>query len=186
MKNKVLLAGILSFLCLQINAQNVVEDYYVDNKGIVVIFGIFILTCLVCYIIAKVKSKRGQLVLTANGGDKALLIITAVCLFIAALFGNELPDSFTQVLYIAAGICFCWSIYFSISHNLDNIGHILISCLAKIFIIWLFVMTLFILLIILIVSIVISMTNRNDKDGEYILLKYDRSLNAFIGYRYRE
>ena len=149
-------------------------------------FGIFIAACLVCYIIALVKSKRGLLVLTANGGDKALLIITAICLFVAALYGKMPYDSqFALVLYIIAGICFCWSLYFSIRLNFDNFGHILISCLAKIFIIWLLVMLLFILLIIIIVSIVFTIMNRNDNDGDYILLKYDRGLDAFIGYKQR-
>ena len=183
---KSLLVTIFTLTCLNANAQNVAEDFYANNQEIVIASGIFLLACLICYIIARVKSNRGQLVLTANKGDKALLIITAVCLFVTAFFWGNAPATFPfpLILYITAGVCFCWTIYFSIRYNLGNVIHILISCFAKIFIIWLFVILLFLLLVILIISIVIFFMNKNDREGEYILLKYDSRLDAFIGYKY--
>jgi uncharacterized membrane protein len=90
-----------------------------------------------------------------------------------------------MVLFIVAGVCFVGTVIFSIIYNSGNISGILLSIFAKIFIVWLTVFMLLLVLIILIISIIITLTTKSKDDDEYIIMKYDRTLDAFIGYRYR-
>jgi hypothetical protein len=185
MKIKLLLAGILASLCVNVKAQNVVESFYDNNQETVIMAGIFLLACLICYIIAKVKSKRGEMVLTANGWDKALLLITPACVFVSWFWGfDHEPNSIQTVLFIVAGVCFAGTLIFSIMFNKGNIAGILLSIFAKIFIIWLTIFVLFLALCILIISIVITIMSKDKDDDKYILLKYDKYLDAYVGYKY--
>ena len=60
--------------------------------------------------------------------------------------------------------------------------NIVISILAKLFIIWLTVFVIFLLIAIFIFTVIISMMKGHDNDDEYILLKYDQTLRAYVGY----
>ena len=185
MKSKLLLVGILSFLHLNANAQNVAESFYANNQATVIAVGIFWIACLVCYIIARVKTKRGQMVLTANNWDKTLLLTTPSCLFVSWFFGfDHTPNTIQTVLFIVAGACFVGTVIFSITHNSGNITSILLSIFAKVFIIWLTVFILLLVLVILLIAFLITITTKSSDDDEYILLKYDKTLNAFVGYRF--
>ena len=178
-KKKIALTGILSVACLSVKAQNVVAD----NQTMLISVGVLFLACLICYIIAIVKSRRGQMVLTANGWDKVLLLTTPVCLFIAWFWGfdNALND-IQLVLLIIAGAGFVGTTIFSITHNQENVTNILLSIVAKIFIVWLTLFLLILVVVVLIISVLISITNKKDED-EYILVKYDRVLDAYVGYK---
>jgi hypothetical protein len=185
MKLKLLLAGVLTFLCLSASAQNVVERYYDNNQTAVIMGGVFLLACLVCYIIARVKSKRGTMILTANGWDKALLLITPACIFIAWFWGfDHEPNGIQTVLFIVAGACFIGTVIFSILFNKGNIAGILLSIFAKIFIVWLTLFIILLVLTILIISLVITFMSKDKDDDKYILLKYDKYLDAYVGYKY--
>jgi hypothetical protein len=185
MNLKLLLAGILAFSCLNVNAQNVAERFYDNNQTAVIMAGILWLACLVCYIIASVKSKRGTMILTANGWDKALLLITPACIFVSWFWGfDHEPNGIQTILFVVAGACFTGTVIFSIVFNKGNITGILLSILAKIFIVWLTLFILLLVLTILIISIIIAFMTKDKDDDKYILLKYDKYLDAYVGYRY--
>ena len=61
--------------------------------------------------------------------------------------------------------------------------YILISILAKLFIIWLTLIIILLLIAVFVISVIISFINDHDDDDEYILLKYDRTLHAYVGYK---
>jgi preprotein translocase subunit SecG len=185
MNPKLLFAGLLTSLCLNVNAQNVVESFYDNNQATVIMAGVFLLACLACYIIARVKSKRGQMVLTANGWDKALLLVSPACLFASWFWGfDHEPNDIQAVLFIVAGACFVGTVIFSIAFNKGNFVNILLSIFAKVFIVFLTLLILLLVLIILVISIVIALMTKSKDDDRYILLKYDKYLDAYVGYSY--
>lgn len=148
-----------------------------------IITGIVFLILLVFYIIAKVKSKRGELILTANGWDMAMLLACPVAIFVAWCWGFDHSLNTVQIVcLVIAGLCLAGTIIMSIVHNSGSFIDILISVLAKLFIVWLTFMVILILIVVLIVSILISIM-RSHNDDEYILLKYDHALRAYVGYR---
>lgn len=154
-----------------------------SNQNLI-IAGIVFLFLLVFYIIAKVKSKRGELVLTANGWDMAMLLACPVAIFVAWCWGFDQPLNTVQIVcLVVAGLCLVGTIIMSIVHNSGNFMHIVISVLAKLFIVWLTLMAIFLLIVALIVSIMISIMRSHNDGDEYILLKYDHALRAYVGYR---
>lgn len=149
-----------------------------------IIMGVALAILLVFYIIAKVKSKRGELVLTANGWDMAMLLICPVAICIASIWDFDHPLNTAQVVcLVIAGLCLVGTIIMSIVHNQGKLMNIVISILAKLFIIWLTVFVIFLLIAIFIFTVIISMVKGHDNDDEYILLKYDHALRAYVGYR---
>lgn len=151
---------------------------------ILIVVGVILLTLLVFYIIAKVKSKKGQLVLTANGWDMAMLLACPVAVFVAWCWGFDHPLNTVQIVcLVIAGLCLIGTIIMSIFHNSDRFMHIVISILAKLFIIWLTFMVILILVTAFIVCLLLSMMRSHNDDDEYILLKYDHALHAYVGYR---
>lgn len=148
-----------------------------------IIMGIAFVILLAFYIIANVKSKRGELILTANGWDMAMLLACPVAIFVAWCWGFDQPLNTAQIVcLVIAGLCLAGTITMSIVHNSGSFVDILISILAKLFIVWLTFMVILILIVVLIVSILISIM-RSHNDDEYILLKYDHALRAYVGYR---
>lgn len=153
-------------------------------QNVDLIIGISVLVILLtCYIIALVKSKRGEMILTSNGWDMALLLICPICLFIGGCFGADSPYiTVVSVLWSIAVVCLIGSIIFSIVANKESIWKILCSILAKLFIVLLTIFVLFLLLAMLVFYITIQLVRDRNED-EYILLKYDRFLQAYVGYR---
>jgi len=138
---------------------------------------------LICYIIARVKLKRGNLVITANFFDKILIIVSPILFFVAWCIGfdHELSP-FQIILLVLSGLMLVGSILFSIFTNLGNVFHIIISILAKIFI-FIFTNFLLLLLVVLVVfSFVRAVTSHNDTEGTYVM-KYDHFLDQWVGYR---
>lgn len=143
-----------------------------------------LLILLVFYIIAKVKSKRDELVLTANGWDMAMLLICPVAICIASIWDFNHPLNTAQVVcLVIAGLCLVGTIIMSIVHNQGKLINVVISILAKLFIIWLTAFVIFLLIAIFIFTVIISMVRGHDNDDEYILLKYDHALRAYVGYK---
>lgn len=155
-----------------------------DTSTTLIIAGAAFLVLLVFYIIAKVKSNRGDLVLTANGWDMTLLLACPIAIFIAWCWGLNHPLNTAQTICIViAGLCFVGTAIMSIVHNEGDFMNILISVLAKLFIVWLTLMIILLLITIFIFSVIISCIREHNYDDEYILLKYDRALHAYVGYK---
>ena len=155
-----------------------------SNTTILIIMGVAFVTLLIFYIIAKVKSKRGKMVLTANGWDMAMLLICPAALFIAWCWGFDQPLNTAQIVcLVIAGLCFVGTMIMSIVHNSDRFMDVAISILAKLFIVWLTFVVILILVVTLMVCLVISVMGRHGDDDEYILMKYDHALQAYVGYR---
>lgn len=156
-----------------------------DKRTLYIILGVVLLITLVCYIIALVKSKKGEMTLTTNGWDMALLLTCPVLILVGS-FMQENP-SLAQTRYIlwgVAGVCFIGSVIFSIVSNKGSFWKILCSILAKVFIVWLTMVIIMLLIAIFIFYLIaFFMRDRSEDDGEYILLKYDKFLKAYVGYK---
>lgn len=154
------------------------------NTTTLIIMGIAFVILLVFYIIAKGKSKKYELVLTANGWDMAMLLACPVAIFVAWCWGFDHPLNTVQIVcLVIAGLCLIGTIIMSIVHNSSSLMDIVISVLAKLFIIWLTLMAIFLLIVALVVSVLITLMRSHNEDEEYILLKYDHALRAYVGYR---
>lgn len=154
-----------------------------EGSTILIIMVCIFVALLVFYIIAKSRSKKGDLVLTANGWDMALLLATPIALFIAWCWGFDHPLNTAQIVcLVVAGLCFAGTCIMSYIHNRDDYGDIAISILAKLFIILLTFWTIAIVLTIIAIVFIFSLIAHSP--GEYIVLKYDHFLHAYVGYRY--
>ena len=154
------------------------------NNTSLIISGAVLLVLLVFYIIAKVKSKRGELILTANGWDMAMLLTCPVAICIASCWDFNHPLNTAQIIcLVIAGFCLIGTIIMSIVHNQGSIMPIVISILAKLFIVWLTLFVIFLLIVVLVVSVMITLMKGHNEDDGYILLKYDRALRAYVGYK---
>lgn len=155
-----------------------------NQQTLYIILCCVLLVALVCYIIALVKSKKGEMVFTANGWDMTLLL-TCPILILVGSFMQENPslDTIRYVLWGIAGVCFIGTIIFSIVSNKDSIWKMLCSILAKIFVIWLTMFVILLLIVIFVVYVILFFVRDRNEDGEYILLKYDRFLKAYVGYK---
>ena len=153
-------------------------------QNVDVIIGISILVVLLtCYIIALVKSKRGEMVLTSNGWDMALLLACPIFFFAGWCVGLQPPfNTFQYVVWGLSIICLIGTIVCSIVSNLDSFWKILCSILAKLFIVLLTLGVIFLILLILVFQFTMLLL-RDREEEEYILLKYDRFLHAYVGYR---
>ena len=155
-----------------------------DTSTTLIIAGVAFLVLLIFYIIAKVKLNRGDLVLTANGWDMAMLLACPVAIFIAWCWGFDHPLNTAQTICIViASLCFVGTAIMSIVHNEGDFMNILISVLAKLFIVWLTLMIILLLIAVFLFSVIISCIGEHNDGDEYILLKYDRALHAYVGYK---
>lgn len=153
-----------------------------DQQGLI-IFCVGLAITLTCYIIALVKSKRGEMVFTANNWDMALLLTCPVLLLVGWMMQeNSSLDTVRYVLWAIAGACFVGTAIFSIVSNLGSIWKILCSILAKVFVVWLTMFLLMLMIAAAIVYAILFMVRDHDEE-EVIVLKYDRFLKAYVGYR---
>lgn len=154
-----------------------------DGKGKLTITISALVGLLISYIIAKIKSKNGELVITANTVDKLLIIISPVLFFIAWCPGidHELY-AFQITLFTLSGLLLQGSIIFSIVANKGNAMNTSLSIMAKLFI---FAMTVFLLLLyitILIAKFMLSVMSHSHHEGTFVV-KYDHFLDQWVGYR---
>lgn len=154
-----------------------------SGKAGLILWVVVLVILLICYIIARVRSKRGDLVITANIFDKILIIVSPILFFIAWCIGFDHELTPLQIiLLVLSGLMLIGSILFSIFANLGNIFHIIISILAKIFI---FIFTNFLLLLLVVIvvfSFMRAVTSHGDREGTYVV-KYDHFLDQWVGYR---
>ena len=138
---------------------------------------------LTCYIIALVKSKRGEMVFTANGWDMAMLLACPVFFFLGWFKGVVPPyNTFQYVVFGLSAACFVGTMLFSIFTNMGSIWKILCSIFGKMFIIWLTLFVLLLILTILVAYIIIQLMKGREEEMVF-LVKYDRFMRAFVGYR---
>lgn len=155
-----------------------------DNQQGLIIFCVGLAITLTCYIIALVKSKRGEMVFTANNWDMALLLTCPVLLLVGWMMQeNPSLDTARYVLWSIAGICFVGTAIFSIVYNKGSLWKMLCSILAKVFVVWLTMFILMLLIAILIFYVIMSLVREHGEEDEYILLKYDHFLKAYVGYK---
>lgn len=154
-----------------------------DGQGKLAISISVLVVLLVSYVVAKVKSKDGELVITANTIDKILIITAPVLCFIAWCPGIDHELSAFQVtLFSLSGLMLQGSIIFSITANKGNILNISLSIMAKLFI---FILTFFLLLLfvaVLVISFMLS-AMRHSRYEETFVMKYDHFLDQWVGYR---
>ena len=139
-----------------------------EGQGKLAISISVLVVLLVSYVVAKVKSKDGELVITANTIDKILILTAPVLCFIAWCPGIDHELSAFQV--------------FSITANKGNILNISLSIMAKLFI---FILTFFLLLLfvaILVISFMLSAMSHSRYEETYVV-KYDHFLDQWVGYR---
>lgn len=151
-----------------------------DGPGswIISITGLIIL--LAAYITARVKSKKRELVITANTFDKILILLSPVLFFIAWCIGFD--SEFSIVLLSLSGVMLQGSIIFSFIANKGDWLNITLSIMAKLFIFVLTVFLLFLFLAYLIISFLITISRHSSMEETYIV-KYDHFLDQWVGYR---
>jgi hypothetical protein len=106
---------------------------------------VFLLASLVCYIIGRVKLKKGEIVLVANGWDVALLLVSAVgffLLWVSTWESNNWAKN-EKVLFLCIGVAaYLGSVVMSVVHNKSSFGKNLVSALAKVIMVLLSVLAL--------------------------------------------
>ncbi|MBO4699371.1 zinc ribbon domain-containing protein [bacterium] len=142
---------------------------------------------LVFYIIALVMShKNNSICISVNGWDKAMLLIAPTALFIANFWGWDEPVNTAQGVFLTiSGVCLVGTIIMTLFYSNGHFGWIIISILAKIFIFWLTIFIIALLLALAVIFIMFSFIGDHSSDDEVIILKYDRFLDAYVGYRRR-
>lgn len=154
-----------------------------SGESRLILWVVILIILLIGYIIARVRSKNGVLVITANIFDKILIILSPILFFVAWCIGfdHELTP-FQIILLVLSGLMLIGSILFSVFANLGNVFHAIISILAKIFI---FIFTNFLLLLLVVIvvfSFMRAVTSHDDTEGTYVV-KYDHFLDQWVGYR---
>ena len=118
-------------------------------------------------------------------GAIAFLYVTGVMSAEEAFsgFSNKSVIVVGVLFVVVAGLCFAGTCIMSIVHNRDSFGDAVLSILGKMFIILFTLWTIAIVAALLILYLLLSLVAHSPRD-EYIVLKYDRYLDAFVGYRY--
>lgn len=107
----------------------------VDNTVLYVILVIF-LFFLICYIVAIVRTKNGQMYAFANWWDFILVIVTGIAITISAYFylDNATDTAEFWISLIVAVSSLSGTLILSIKINSGNLMNIVLSIFAKIFV----------------------------------------------------
>lgn len=115
-----------------------------DNTFLyMVIIGLII---LICYIVALIKTRKGTMTTIANWYDFSLLCASFVIPCLCVFLGGQDSDGFSNLAiggFVVGGLCFLGSIAYSIKENRDNYFHALLSIMAKLFIVGIVLILLF-------------------------------------------
>jgi hypothetical protein len=119
-----------------------------QNKTLQNIFLGALVFCLICYIIAMVRTRRGKMITIVNWYDFALLVSPFILWLIAVASYDKNADSnaLSVVLFIVGGLCFIGSMVWSIIANRGNVFNMIVSVFAKLFvvmIVWLIILYFF-------------------------------------------
>lgn len=147
-----------------------------------ILLGCGALILLVCYIIARIKSKRGSMVLTVNRWDMTLLLAGPVIFVLGWCLGSiQFFNTIRIILFSLAGLCLLGSIIFSIVANKESVWKVICSVLAKIFLAALTVLGVLILLAVLVYILIKLFMGRIDQEGVGFV-KYDSVLREYVCY----
>ena len=155
---------------------------YSNSSGNVSIFvsvSLFV-AMLICYFVAKSKSKSGDLVVTVNTFDKVCIIVSPILYFVAWCIGFS--NSLSIVLLSVSGVALLYSLFLSITHN-KTVAYIILSIVAKLFIFVLINLLLLLLLIIIIFSFFNSISRSSERREEKWYMEYDEFLDKIVCYR---
>lgn len=142
---------------------------------------IFAGVSLVCYIIAQILSSKRDLVITTNTADKVLLIVGSIA-FLVHSFASEskAPDTVVNVALGIALLAVIISFVLSYTSNTPNALYIILSIMAKIFLL----ITISVAIMLLIVYVFISaISSSNSTDDGWQVAGYDSITNTYFGYR---
>ncbi len=138
---------------------------------------------LLSYIVARVRSKQGVLVMTANVYDKILILLSPILFFVVWCIGFEHDLSAIQIILLSISCLMLFgSFFFSISSNHGNWLNITISILSKLFIFVFTNILLLLLIVIIVFSFMRALSRHSDREGTYVV-KYDHFLDQWVGYR---
>lgn len=135
---------------------------------------------LICYIVAKNKSKNGDLIVTVNTFDKVCLILSPILFFVAWCIGFK--NTLSIVLLCISGMALLYSLFLSITNN-KTIMYIILSIVAKLFVFVLINLLLILLLIIILFSIFHAFSQASERREEKWYVEYDEFLDKIICYR---
>jgi hypothetical protein len=151
------------------------------NIANLVLLGCTVLILMVCYIIALVQSKRGNMVLTMNRWDMSLLLVAPILFVLGWCAGSLLLLKTVQVvLFSFAGICLLGSLIFSIVANKDSVWKVICTVLAKVFLAGLTVCGV-LLLLQAFMFILIRMFMGKVAQEDVKVVNYDTFLCQYVG-----
>ena len=128
---------------------------------------VLLIVLFIFYIIARVISRVGFLVIWAGPFDKFLVFAAAVLFFVSCLFdGNttQVPHGIVITFRSIAGALMLWSVILSIIANLPSLLNIIMSILAKVFVFYCINFGLILLIVALIISFMFRASRRNYYD----------------------
>ena len=141
------------------------------NIANLVLLGCTVLILMVCYIIALVQSKRGNMVLTMNRWDMSLLLVAPILFVLGWCAGSLLLLKTVQVvLFSFAGICLLGSL----------IWKVICTVLAKVFLAGLTVCGV-LLLLLAFMFILIRMFMGKVAQEDVKVVNYDKFLCQYVG-----
>ena len=189
----VLLVSIVGGIWLFVENAQEIFIYLLTFKFSTELFCTVILFLLACYIAASILSKYGKVIITGSWLDKLMLLTVSFALCIAVFLSEpELKASETQNIFLTiAGSCLAGTMMMSVLYNITNFWAIILSVLAKLFIILLAVFIIFLLIVVLLFIIISAFADSHDDErrrpeNETVVIKYDEYLDAFICYVHRD
>jgi hypothetical protein len=153
------------------NVNNVTEQSPQD-KTLQKVFGGTLVFCLICYIIAMVRTRKGKMITIVNWYDFTLLFSPFILWLIAiGWYSNKNADSgvLPIVLFIVGGLCFTGSMVWSIIANKGSVFNMIVSIFAK----------LFVVMIIWVIILYFFRGKKTKKTVQYNGHSYTRDLTAY-------
>jgi hypothetical protein len=153
------------------NTNNAVEQVP-QNKTLQYFFvGVFVF-CVICYIIALIRTQQGKMIAIVNWYDFTLLIAPFILWIIAACCYNDNSDSniLSIVLFVIGLLCFIGSMIWSIIANKGSLFNMIVSIFAKLFVI---------MIVWLIVLYFIFRHKKTEKTESYNGKTYTRKLSVY-------
>lgn len=118
---------------------------------------VILVVLLIFFIIAKVISRGGILIIWATAFDKVLVIGAGILCFIAMFIQDAGGDQQMVItLYTIAGLMMLASIILSIIYNIGSLWNIFLSILAKAFV---FILTLYACLAVIVILLIYFMVS---------------------------
>lgn len=195
------LSGVAPSLYAQVSEQGYEESYYDtelagsnqeyfsptdngSNQVAIIVFFSILGVFAICYIVSRVRVKRGLMVITANAFDQVLILLSPIAFFVAWCIGfNKELTPFQIVLLVISGVALLGALAFAVNSNRGRIGNILLAVSSKLFIFIFTIIVLLLILSIIIISILLFFTRNREGEDATFIVKYDHLLDRWTGYR---